>query len=369
MSRVRLYGCTVGNGSYARVTKGVAAALSKLDLLAGLVPVDDGDEWAEQPHGGFDAEVAVIVGPHGAHLASLPLRRGRHARRLMLVPMNSSYCPPNICSWTEPVNDEPGAVSLLTGLLTPSAWSMEQLAPYTDAPVTIWRHGVGHDFAPRDDYYEQHVERRDRGTFKVLHLASTARQRKGTVPLIRGWAEAMQSGDLPSTSVLQLCVSDASAELSSIQYEVEALDPSVQSSIRLYQDRLDLSDADTANLYQSFHVVAQPSRGEGFGMVPLEALCSGVPVVATTCSGHSEFLSDETPGLSAVQSGPDAKIDDGPRAVAPSVKAGAVRDALVRAYRLWPQLARDARENAVAMREQWSWDAVMRQWAEKEGWL
>lgn len=41
---------------------------------------------------------------------------------------------------------------------------------------------------------------------------------------------------------------------------------------------------------RGFHAVVQPSRAEGFGMVPLEARAAGVPVLMTDTSGHREHF-------------------------------------------------------------------------------
>lgn len=47
-----------------------------------------------------------------------------------------------------------------------------------------------------------------------------------------------------------------------------------------------------ASLIPAFDVLAVPSRYEGLGLVPLEALFQGVPVVATSIDGLSEVLGD-----------------------------------------------------------------------------
>lgn len=50
--------------------------------------------------------------------------------------------------------------------------------------------------------------------------------------------------------------------------------------------------ARAASLIPAFDVLAVPSRYEGLGLVPLEALFQGVPVVATNIEGLSEVLGD-----------------------------------------------------------------------------
>lgn len=51
-----------------------------------------------------------------------------------------------------------------------------------------------------------------------------------------------------------------------------------------------LADADMPGLFRLADVVAMPSLREGFGLVVLEALCSGVPVVASRIAPFTEYL-------------------------------------------------------------------------------
>lgn len=54
--------------------------------------------------------------------------------------------------------------------------------------------------------------------------------------------------------------------------------------------------ATLARLYRSASVFALPSDEEGFGMVLLEAMASGVPVVATRCGGPDGIVTDTEDG-------------------------------------------------------------------------
>jgi glycosyltransferase-like protein len=51
-----------------------------------------------------------------------------------------------------------------------------------------------------------------------------------------------------------------------------------------------LADADMPGLFRLADVVAMASLSEGFGLVVLEALCSGVPVVASNIAPFTEYL-------------------------------------------------------------------------------
>lgn len=50
-----------------------------------------------------------------------------------------------------------------------------------------------------------------------------------------------------------------------------------------------LSDDDETALYSSAHCYLQPSRGEGFGLQPLQAIAQGLPTILTGAHGHESF--------------------------------------------------------------------------------
>jgi glycosyltransferase involved in cell wall biosynthesis len=119
--------------------------------------------------------------------------------------------------------------------------------------------------------------------------------------------------------------------------------------------QLNLPVAELTAMLRFAHLVCQPSRGEGFGLVPLEARACGVPVVATACTGHTEHMQTGTPGVTVVAHGPLGPIDDYPGALAPTVSSDDVCEALDRAYARWPELASEAQASADAVRSEWSW--------------
>jgi len=50
-----------------------------------------------------------------------------------------------------------------------------------------------------------------------------------------------------------------------------------------------ISNQAEIDLYGSAHCYVQPSRGEGFGLQPLQALAQGMPTILTDAHGHSSF--------------------------------------------------------------------------------
>lgn len=62
---------------------------------------------------------------------------------------------------------------------------------------------------------------------------------------------------------------------------------------RLHLVHGDMSDSEVASLYRhpKIKALVAPTRGEGYGLPILEAAASGLPVIATSWSGHTDFLS------------------------------------------------------------------------------
>jgi glycosyltransferase involved in cell wall biosynthesis len=97
-----------------------------------------------------------------------------------------------------------------------------------------------------------------------------------------------------------------------------------------------LGNEDRVALMRGATVYAYPSRYEGFGLPPLEAMSAGIPVVATTAGSLPEVLGD---GALLV---PPDDVDALVQAIARVLQDGALRDDLV------------ARGHATTSR--WSWE-------------
>lgn len=348
---VRLYGRAQGNSSHARVTAGFYNVLRSEELLSGFVGLDLGaisedvqrerDELAGR---GAVARWGLFTG--GLGKLDMMLRNASHRERLVMVAPNSTMIPPAL-------NRELKRTA--TSLLVPSDWAKQVLTPLIDLPIDVIAHGVdpaAYAITPtaRSELWRVLGESYSCGEFRVLHFSTSDRARKGTLELVRAWTNLCAAHQLPEHARLHL-VLDYSARLSLIERVAEDYRPINVT----FAHRVDYSEANLAALMRQAHVICQPSRGEAFGLIPLEALCAGVPVIATLCTGHSQYLYDGMPGVVRVETGDLEPIDDYEDALAPSLRVEAIEKAFSLMYSSWHSMARQAEEHATELAERWSW--------------
>lgn len=337
---VRLYGISKTNTSWGRVTEGVREGLKEAGVYAGYVPLDDLQE--DSTYSGYDAPVAVYVGPPS--MVAVMTSYGEHQRRYAILAPNSSWLPEQLV----------GKMQEYATVVAPSTWGARVVERYTGVYVEPYLHGVASGFVRSESFVAPSLDR-----FRVLHLASTWKERKGTAELVEGWRMAVSRGDLGGNPRLDVVV-DAPEGTFNVAGEKSIFFPVRQ---------LNFPTENMALIYRAYDLVCQPSRAEGFGLVPLEARACGVPVCATDCTGHADHVHNGDPGVVVVATGGLAPVDDAPlgeRSEAPSLDAHEVAEALVEAYQKRAALAKMAYDEAPVVAREWSWRAVTEQWLRKE---
>lgn len=345
----RLYSRTLGHSSHVQVSRGFRESLVALDALSGEYQLDIEPLPEEPPRAGAAAQSCVWTGP----LVYFETMRqaGRHRRRYVMVAPNSNRIPPNILRALE---------AEATDLLAPSSWAQGVLQELTDKlPVHLVPHGVHPEMVVHRHEQGIIVDAYGSGTFAVGHFSTSERQRKGTSELVQAWGLLRARKAIPESSVLVLVLDLLAKNQLILEYDGE-----VPDGVSLV-DRMHLSARNMNLLLHRFHLICQPSRGEAFGMIPLESLASGTPIAATACTGHSEYLSQGHPGAVVIDHGAYGSIDDFEGAVAPTVSPDAIAAALERAYKDWSALKQQAVDNAPAIQERWAWGTVLRPWIEQ----
>lgn len=367
---VRLYGRDVGNGSLAVVTRGFREVLEGAGLLEGFVALDrSGGSEEQDASPGALARDGVFTG--NLNLVRTMLIGARHERHWVTVTPNSTHIP----------RDQLAAVLSLPNprILSASAWGTRVIvdtlremgfaivdasadtrvrlqAPRSQGDVvTVYVHTVRHGvsgFAPVTEEIERTRADYEKGEFRVVHFSTTEGQRKGTLELVRAWQLMRELRWLPEKAELLLVLDEHAAR--ALRARMSDTGLSLPDGARLLP-RGSLNPAQMSCLLCHMHLVAAPSRGEGFGMIPLSASACGVQTVATLTTGHGAGHC-VPPGVFGIPQDDELlPIDDGPGAVAAAVDPQCIARAIQSAHHSWRQISQLAQDAAANVADAWSW--------------
>ncbi len=353
MTLVRLYGRELTQSSQSVVTAGFKAAFEEAGILAGVYGVDTQHLAAEE-----DLELSSgVQAPHAVYTG--PLDRleemftwGKHEHYWVMLAPNSDRLPGSLVERLKKYQEDFGE---RFHLMTPSSWASDNVAKlFHRTPVLTVPHGVSPEYRPHPEISDDTRKRLERGEFRVVHFSTSAQARKGTFELIQAWMSLRAYPDERFDQALLLCVLDYPAKIA-LRERLADEGISIDSSV-VMESRADLKPEHMARLLASASLVCQPSRGEAFGLVPLQALCVGAPVAATICTGHSEYLSRSTDGLCPIDTGPLAPLDDLPGSVAPRLNPEDIRSALSLVRNsAFHELQTEALSIAAERGKKWSW--------------
>lgn len=351
---IRLYAHLAA--SFRTVSEGLKEAFEELGVLSGYV-VGEQQDFDTEVIPGAAAPIAVVVGdPMRVLMAHL---QGDHKEIWLMLAPNSEGISPKFIQELTVIRRGRKTVD---GFLAPSTWAKAVLEKaFPDIPVRLCQHGVLKAFQLNEGWRNEALEmlRKDPVNFVALHVASAV-ARKGTAELVQAWLSLKAKKKIEGLLLLS-CNPRLAAEF-------EALAPG-EESIRVVHGQT--WDTPTYNrlLQQHVHLIIQPSRAEGFGLVPLEARVCGVPVVMTANTGHLDQLDAVNGEVALVKSGPSAESDDYWGATAPTVVPEDIESAVWLAYEHIEHRITRAVLGAETTRKHWTWargaSEVVEYWRKK----
>jgi glycosyltransferase involved in cell wall biosynthesis len=226
-------------------------------------------------------------------------------------------------------------------LFPPSEFSANCLRQLGFEQVVVVEHGVDREFCPltaeqlQAQMKAKSSPRDLRGEGKnLLHMAAGDLDRKSTENLIEACTRLIdRDWNLTLTMVV------AGPERARLAIRT-IRDPVLRERLR-FLPRLNAPPSKMKWFYSAFDFIVQPSRVEGFGMCPLEALCCGVPVIVSQGTGHAQWLRHGWRGVVQVPLGPEAPMASEPNPC-PTVSVEAIMDGIKLGLANSEQLLTDA---------------------------
>jgi len=116
-------------------------------------------------------------------------------------------------------------------------------------------------------------------------------KRKGYRELLAAWVQEFHKKEN-----IQLIIKTDRIDLAK-KYVKELYQVAEEDCADIIIEEIRYKSKDMPHFYRSVDCVISPTRGEGFGLVPLEAMAVGVPVIVTNYSGCTEYANEDTATL------------------------------------------------------------------------
>lgn len=241
-----------------------------------------------------------------------------------------------------------------TGMIVPTEFGRDVFQQAVDVPVKVVPFGTD---ATLYRYLGRGLERRP----WVFLMAGSLHYRKGVEFALQAFREEFSDGE------------DVRLWLKTRMHHLDAgPETETLTDSRVSVIDFDYSREEMVNLYHSADVFLAPSRGEGSGLTPRDAMSTGLPVIATDWSGLSEIC-DERYGypipIDCLERAPvdcssySAGVTGGGcigNFARPSVAA--IREAMRESYEDRADARERGRKAAWWMRTDWTWGRCAQKW-------
>lgn len=341
MSAIQVYGSFTGYGSFANISRAIVRAIQHAKLP---VTIYDTSDFSPK----YD-DVSASIGmnnhaPVGVFVGYPPMAVGwlhGHKYTVLVTVCESNRIP---TEWV-------AICRSMKLTVVPSTFCLGAFQDSGVKDVKIIPHGVDDAILLTKKIKAGKIESRGESKVRLLHVSSALSfpARKGTSPLLLAFRRVVK--DRPDLHLY--------LKIPKVQKFAEAIEQlGLEKQVSFLPDE-PIAPSRMGNFLRLFDAVVQPSRGEGFGIVGLEARCAGVPVIITNDTGHSEhFMKDaDIP----VKTGPWTPMETQGNAMgmAPTVPVEAVEEALEDFLIERPRHKQRTEKWALEHGAEWTWRRVL----------
>lgn len=228
-------------------------------------------------------------------------------------------------------------------ICVPSAYCKTIFSRTQPCNVIVINHGLDESMQP------MMVDKKEKFTFLFVFSNSSSggtTERKGLNELIDAFRIVRKSHDV------NLLIK-TSGNIDKNTKKLESKNEGLMFDMRL-KSRQELTE-----LYNSCHVYINPSRAEGFGITPLEAMACGIPVVSPIHSGLTEYLNPSNCVQTECEKSKhrfNYATNNGPIW---DLKPKDIARAMIKAHDKYSFYSKNAIDYSEYIRERFSWKNVM----------
>ena len=235
----------------------------------------------------------------------------------------------------------------------PSRWTADVFEEKLQKPVHVYPHGVSGKFVPAK-------RRLNEGKFFFLHLGEPYVRKGGQVAV-----EAFLEEFADNEDVIFIIKSYPQGHTIRVEDETgKRVAPElIHKNVKTITQSLKFYDY--LKLLHNTHCLVYPSWGEGFGMMPLEAMSSGLPVISTW--EWAEYKDDIAHKIDSVISPVPNEIPDHLRDTyignIYTPQKESLKNQMRMVYNNHLQEFEDSFEKSISIHKRWNWEDVTRKYA------
>lgn len=234
-----------------------------------------------------------------------------------------------------------------------SSWIADVYRKQIDKPIYVVPHGVSGKFIPAK-------RRLQDNKFIFLHLGEPY-IRKGGQITVEAFIEEFANN--PDVLLLIKCYEQGHTIRVPDENGILVAPEMLYSNIKVIRDSLSFSDY--LKMLHNTHCLVYPSWGEGFGMMPLEAMASGMPVISSwEWAEYKDYIKHKI----------ESDLLPVPKKIPEYLKESYLGDVYIPRKESIKKLMREVYENynqefeesakkAIAIHKEWNWEDVIVKYA------